>query len=1001
MRLHASTPREAADAEREAVDELWLQGRSHQLAGRWVDALTCYQKALCLDPNHWDSLHHLGDVLFELGRHADAVRVYRRAARVHPEPDWTLFNLGRASVELDDWEIAGRCFSRAQRLNPGLPQVGLRLAHALQHAVSARCLAELRECERVVEAAAPALPRGEVPSDPAQSVPATVGRAGDEPSPRELLRRAAAAHERAVELAEALDGLLAAAVKTEHAARGVVGLGAAKAALDSITRQALESFLLSEARLDLRRVAGPLVSVLLVLYNRCALTLACLQSLMASPFRDFEVVIVDNCSTDETAALLDRIDGATIVRNATNRHFLASSNQAAELARGTYLLFLNNDTQLLGDSIGAAVRTLSSNESIGAVGGRIILADGTLQEAGSIIWRDGSCLGYGRGDLPDEAQYMFRRVVDYCSGTFLLTPRRLFLELRGFDEAYSPAYYEETDYCVRLHKLGKNVVYDPDVSLLHYEFASSEGSAGAHDAIALQRKNQRVFVAKHLEWLSSRFEPRIDRPLEASRVNIGRRRLLYVDDRVPRPHLGSGFSRGHQILRLLIAEGFEVTVYPTDLGRRDSWSATYEDLPREVEVMNGWGRDRLAEFLRDRAGYYDVVFISRPHNLSAVTDLLADPDWNRDTKVVYDAEAIYCLREIVRLEREGRRPTPAEVTAMIEAEVAPARRCDLVLTVTERERGIFLAHGVANAAVLGNPITPMPTPTPFLRRRGTLFVGAVYEASSPNADSVRWLAGEIAPRLRTALGDEAEVMIAGTSSVPEIANEIARLGNPAIKMLGRVDDLTELYDRSRVFVAPTRFSAGIPHKVHEAAAHGLPVVATPLLAEQLGWRHDVDLMVGRDAEEIAAQCVRVHEDGALWRQLRERALERIATDCSPERFFAAVRSAVGSGYRSGERGAAVAEVTSLPRARATDAGIRAPRGQREEAAVAESDPAQPVAAGAPRNGRRPAPGHETRSWWLLRVARRSWQGGAARLVLRRALGRLSPARREALARTRS
>jgi GT2 family glycosyltransferase len=159
-----------------------------------------------------------------------------------------------------------------------------------------------------------------------------------------------------------------------------------------------------------------------------------------------DIIIVDNNSSDDTASLLDRLEGATIVRNSANMHFLKAANAGAREARGRYILFLNNDAQVHPGSIQAAIETLEKSGDIGAVGGKLILPDGSLQEAGSIVWRDGSCLGYGRGGDPFAPEYMFRRDVDYCSGAFLLTRRETFMRLGGFDEAYQPFYYEETDF---------------------------------------------------------------------------------------------------------------------------------------------------------------------------------------------------------------------------------------------------------------------------------------------------------------------------------------------------------------------------------------------------------------------------------------------------------------------------------------------------------------------------------------------------------------------------
>ena len=161
----------------------------------------------------------------------------------------------------------------------------------------------------------------------------------------------------------------------------------------------LDAFLLSGMTLDVLVSERPLVSIILVLFNRAELTLACLRSIAESHSEPLEVVIVDNASTDQTTHLLSRLRGCRVIQNDENRGFLAAVNQAAAACRGEYLLLLNNDAQLLPGSLGAAVRTLASSDDIGAVGAKIILLDGSLQEAGSIVWQDGTCLGYARGDI--------------------------------------------------------------------------------------------------------------------------------------------------------------------------------------------------------------------------------------------------------------------------------------------------------------------------------------------------------------------------------------------------------------------------------------------------------------------------------------------------------------------------------------------------------------------------------------------------------------------------
>src|SRR6185503_12342195 len=101
--------------------------------------------------------------------------------------------------------------------------------------------------------------------------------------------------------------------------------------------------------------------------------------------------------------------------------------------------------------------------------------------------------------------------------------------------------------------------------------------------------------------------------------------------------------------------------------------------------------------------------------------------------------------------------------------------------------------------------------------------------------------------------------------------------HPRVTLRGAVSDLTPLYDSHRVFVAPTRFAAGTPYKVHEAASFGLPVVATELLRRQLGWENGRDLLSAdaTDPAAFARHAIVAQRDEALWSRLRDTSLERL------------------------------------------------------------------------------------------------------------------------------
>lgn len=642
----------------------------------------------------------------------------------------------------------------------------------------------------------------------------------------------------------------------------------------------LSTMLAGDERLDLRcRASRPRVSVVIVLYNQAGLSLLCLRALAASRGVDFETLIVDNASTDRVPQLLERVDGVRLLRQQSNLGFLRAVNLAAEQARGEHLLLLNNDAVVEPETLARAVSRLDAEPDAGAAGGPILLWDGRLQEAGSIIWRDGSCQGYGRGDDPDAPEYRFVRDVDYCSGAFLMVRRALFERLGRFDDAYAPAYYEESDFCVRLWEGGHRVVYDPAVRVKHFEFASDQGSG---QAIALQQRNRARFVEQHPAFLARQAMPPDGVWMARQRKRAGALRVLMIDDRVPLPSFGQGYPRASSLASCIADAGHLVTYYPLQFPHED-WAHVGHALPAGVEVILGRGLAGIADFLTERSSGYDAVIVSRPHNMDVMNALLQrQPQLLQGCRMIYDAEALFSLRDIAKAQVLGQPMTADEQQRLVEAELAIARRADTVVTVSEPEARRFRESGFGDVHVLGHAIVPRPIIPPFEQRSGFVFVGALPADDSPNADSLLWFARQVWPAIQQALGPSARLDIVGSCESPAVQ----ALAGPSIRVRGRVADLDPVYDSARVFVVPTRYAAGIPHKAHEAAAHGLPMVVSSLIGEQLGWGADV-LQAG-DAEAFAAQCIHLHSDPASWALASARQLERLRHDCSPVHFGAVV-----------------------------------------------------------------------------------------------------------------
>jgi GT2 family glycosyltransferase len=578
--------------------------------------------------------------------------------------------------------------------------------------------------------------------------------------------------------------------------------------------------------------------------------------------------------------MLDRVNGAKIIRNRTNAGFGPACMQAADIATGEYLCFLNNDALLTEGALSTALKNFD-RQGVGAVGGKILLATGRLQEAGSIIWSDGSASGYGRGDDPELPQYNFRRPVDYSSAVFLITPRTVFQQAGGFSTCFAPAYYEDTDYCMTLWQSGLSVLYEPLARIQHYESASSGGN---EYAIAMMASHQVKFKDKWESQLNRHYSPTAEN-INAARIAVHSPglRILYIDDRIPKKALGAGFPRSNDVLTELARMGHHVTCASSTFPLLGDG---YQDIPREVELFDGLRfRQKLVE---EYLSCSDVVWISRPHNLKLLLQEHRDALIERKFSLVYDAEAIFSQRNEGRtllLGDEGHSANDLEPSGLDE-ELALANLADVVTVVSEADRQVILQGGVRSVHVIGHRISVTPTVSSFLERDSFLFVGSVHGQDNPNADSLRNFCGTQWAKIHSATG--ASLVVAGYGT-EMLQSEIT---HPAVRILGAQNDLRPLYERARVFVVPTRYAAGMPFKAHEAAGFGVPMVVSPLIGKQMQWSHGLDYFAASSIDEMAEYCVCLFGNQQLWEQFRANSLTRVKVELSPAVFVDTLRSIV-------------------------------------------------------------------------------------------------------------
>ncbi len=653
-----------------------------------------------------------------------------------------------------------------------------------------------------------------------------------------------------------------------------------KERLRAVAQRQLKTWLEKDCRLDLSpspmvRPSPIDISVVVVLFNQAGLSRQALSALADQTGVCFETILVDNASGAQIGRLLGRVDGARIVRNTENVGFLQAANQGAALANGRHILFLNSDAILHTNALRKAVDRLDSDQQVGAVGGRIVLADGKLQEAGCIAYAGGSTAGYGRGQAPDLPQFNFVRDVDFCSGAFLMVRHNLWRKLGGFDSAFAPAYYEDSDFCLRVQDAGFRVVYEPSVWVSHFEWGSA---ASNQEAIAMMDRNGQRFNTRHQARLALRPDPMHASPhLDRWRA-LRKTRILILDNGVPHMAAGGGLPRARLIVQALSDN--DVTLFPMwDID--EDWRDVYASVPETVEVMLGIGSAGLETFLEQRTGIYDFVMVSRPPNM-AVVDVLRGkrPELFDGMRVVYDAEALFALREIGKATLQGSAMPAEQAQKLLQEELELAQRADTVISVSECEAQIIRAAGINHIHLLSHAMDTRGDTPDWSQRENLLFVGAIHP-NTPNEDSLLWFCREVMPLLRDrpGLGNICIDIVGDCTS-----GSVSALANEHVRLLSRVQDLTPCYDQHRVFIAPTRFGAGVPAKVIEAACNGIPMVVTPLLVGQLGWQAGHDILSADDPQAFANAIAALYSDPAQWRQLRTAMQDRTRSQYAPAQF---------------------------------------------------------------------------------------------------------------------
>lgn len=608
----------------------------------------------------------------------------------------------------------------------------------------------------------------------------------------------------------------------------------------------------------------PLTTIVIPFNNQVYYTRKCLESIYINqPNNSFEIILVNDNSSENIDSLC--IEGIKLINNDSNLGLVKSINKAIKEANGKYVYVLKNAAVVHKGFLDELHYVFNNFENVGAVGSMLLTPKGILKEAGCFVLKNGLPTKIANEPtFSPEINYIYQ--VDYCSSNSLLFERQQSNgELNLMDEHFSASTYVDADLCFQFkHYQNKNNYFSPfsKITLLDEDITKIDSNVSQ---IMLDENGNYFSLKWNFELKKINSDTKWNR-IQELRNN---KNIIFHHFIIPQPDTNSGDLRLTEIIKTYVKIGYHCAIIVPSNKIKNPYNQRLQRLGVRVYY----------EYKPFRNYYHFIEKLYKTKNQMwfSTSDIFLDyynitNKYFTDSTLIFDMVDIHHLRFQRALEFDpNNKDYQYNYKKYLAYEAECAKKADITINISEIEKTYMTQFTeVSKLLVISNIHylkVNLESIEKFNDRKDLLFIGSIHH---PNIDAVNFLIDEILPHVWKKNPD-IKLNIVGDVNKFFKNNQDSR-----INFLGFVPDISELFLKSRMMVAPLRYGAGVKGKIGQAFEYYLPLVTSTIGAEGMFLEHEKNSLLADDAESFSEQILRLYNDEKLWGKIQNNLEQSLA-----------------------------------------------------------------------------------------------------------------------------